>query len=231
MYYSTPSLICFEGEDVHFTPEQQSKMNSVLAEEKRAYRAQLAKTERQLSALAESKSLSDQERATLEASLEETRSQLRSKEENAAIEKKKLEAQHKRELADFKKRAEEADAKYRDSTIRSALVDAAAANGAYSNSILISVLQGDTSLSEDGKVVVSLKATDDDGKDTILQMSPNDAVKWMKDRPETYGGLFADYVARGATPQPGANGRVDVRSLSVEQVKRLYAENPKALGL
>ena len=231
MYYSVPTLICFEG-DVEFSPEQQTKMNAVLAEEKRAYRAQLAKTERQLSELSQSKNLSDEERTKLESSLEETQSQLRTKDENAAIEKKRLETQHKRERESLVKRAEEAETKYKETTIRSAIVDAGAVHGVYSNSILISVLQADTSISEDGKVLVSVRTKDDEGKDSILQMSPNEAVKWMKDRPETYGGLFADYVARGAAaPQPGANGRVDVRTLSVEQVKKLYAENPKALGL
>lgn len=231
MYYSVPTLICFEGDDVEFSPEQQSKMNAVLAEEKRAYRAQLAKNERQLSELSESKNLSEQEREQLRESLELTQQQLRTKEENEKIEKQKLDAKHKRELAEFKKRAEDADSKYRESTIRGALVDAGATHGVYSNNILISVLREDTTVTEDGKVVVSVKTKDDDGKDTILQMSPNDAVKWMKDRPEIYGGLFKDYVARGATPQPGANGRVDVRTLSVEQVKKLYATNPRALGL
>jgi hypothetical protein len=230
LYLSIPSLICF-GDDVEFTPEQQAKFNSVLAEEKRSYRAQLAKNERQLSELSEFKNLSEQEREQLRESLELTQQQLRSKEENEKIEKQKLDAKHKRELAEYKKRADEADSKYRDSTIRSALVDAAAAHGAYSNSILISVLQGDTSIADDGKVIVTLKAKDDDGRDTVLQMSPSDAVKWMKDRPETYGGLFADYVAKGGTPQPGANGRVDVRTLSVEQVRKLYKENPRSLGL
>ena len=189
MYYSVPTLICFEG-DVEFSPEQQAKVNAIAAEGKRSLRGQLAKAEQQLSQLSESQSLTEAEREQLREALEETRSQLRTKEENAALEKKKLEAQHKREVADHKKRAEEAESKYRDSTIRSALVDAAAANGAYSNNILISVLQGDTSISEDGKVIVSLKVKDDDGKDTVLQMSPNDAVKWMKDRPE--GGASYD---------------------------------------
>lgn len=230
LYRSLPSLTCF-GDDVEFTPDQQSKMNAVLAEEKRVYRAQLAKTERQLSELSLSKNLSDEERAKLESSLEETQSQLRTKDENAAIEKKRLETLHKRERESLVKRAEEAETKYKETTIRSALVDAAAAHGAYSNSILISVLQGDTSISEDGKVIVSLRTKDDEGKEMVLQMPPNAAVQWMKDRPEIYGGLFADYVARGGAPQPGADGRVDVRTLSVEQVKKLYTENPKALGL
>ena len=230
LYCSPPSLICF-GEDVEFTPEQQAKMNAVLAEEKRAYRAHLAKNERQLSELSESKNLSEQEREQLRESLELTQQQLRTKEENAAIEKQKLGAKHKKELAELTKRAEEADSKYRESTIRGALVDAAATHGAYSNDVLITVLREDTTVTDDGKVVVSLKTKDDEGKDTVLQMSPNEAVKWMKDRPELYGGLFKDFVARGGTPQPGANGRVDVRNLTVEQVKKLYAENPKALGM
>ena len=231
MYYSVPTLICFEGDDVEFSLEQQAKVNAILASEKQKMRSQLSGTERRLAELAESKNLSDQERAQLEESLEATRQQLRTKEENEKIEKQKLDAKHKRELAEFKKRAEDADSKYRESTIRGALVDAAATHGAYSNEVLITVLREDTTVNEDGKVVVSVRTKDDDGIDTILQMSPNEAVKWMKDRPETYGGLFKDFVARGAAPQPGANGRVDVRTLSVEQVKKLYKENPERLGM
>ena len=233
LYCSPPSLICFEGDgdEVAYSDAQQAHFNHAMAEEKRKHKIQLEKTERKLSELAESKSLTEQERATLEESLEETRSQLRSREENAAIEKQKLDARYKREVAELKKRAEDADSKYRESTIRGALIDAAATYGAYSNDVLITVLREDTTVNEDGKVVVSLKTKDGEGKDTVLQMSPNEAVKWMKDRPELYGGLFKDFVARGGTPQPGANGRVDVRNLTVEQVKKLYKENPERLGL
>lgn len=204
LYLSVPHLVCFEGEaeDVAFTPAMQAKVNSLLAEQKRAHQARLSKVESQLAESEQSKTAAESEAQALQGLLESTQ-----------------------------QRAENSDARLKESTIRSALVDAAATHGAYSNSILISVLQGDTSVADDGKVVVSIKAKDDEGKDTMLQMSPADAVKWMKDRPETYGGLFADYVAQGGTPQPGANGRVDVRSLSVAQIKKLYAENPKALGL
>ena len=116
LYYSQPALVCFEGDDVSYNEAQQAKFNSVLAEEKRKFRTQLASTERQLAEVAESKNLTEQE-------LAEVRQQLRTKEENERRESAKL----KKEAAEQKKRADEIEAKHKDASIKYALHDAAVA--------------------------------------------------------------------------------------------------------
>lgn len=226
MYLSFPSLICFDG-DVEFTPEQQAKVNSLLAEDKRALRGQLAKAEQQLSELSESKSLTEAEREQLRDSLEETRRQLRSKEENEAIEKKKLQ----KELTTLRKRADEAEAKQRESTISVALNEAAVAGDAFNPRILSQVLRERTTLTPEGAVVVEIAGKDDDGNDIVERVSPVEAVSRMKAQPEKYGGLFKQFVASKEALPTNKSGRVDVKSISTEEFMHLWRTNRSKLDL
>ncbi|BBO32259.1 hypothetical protein PLANPX_1871 [Lacipirellula parvula] len=226
MYRSVPSIVCF-GDDVEFTPAQQEKLNSLLAEDKRGLRSQLANTERQLAELSESKSLTEAEREQLRESLEETRRQLRSKEENEAIEKKKLQ----KELTTLRKRADEAEAKQRESTIAVALSEAAVAGGAFNPSILSQVLRERTTLTPEGNVVVEVAGKDEDGNDIVERVSPIDAVKRMKAQPDRWGGLFADFVASKAALPTNKNGKVDVTTISTDEFMRLWKTNRSKLDL
>lgn len=235
LYFCQPDLICFDGEDANaakMTPEQQHKLNSALAQDKRARRVQLAKAERQLTELAEIKNLSDQDRANIEESLEDFRQQLRSTEENAAIEKKKkMEENFKQEITALKKRAEDADSKYQESTIQNALFDAAIAGGAFNPDVLVTVLRKRTTLNADGAAIVDFATKDaETGKETVQQISPADAVRRMKAEPERFGGLFKEFLTT-TVPPVGKNGEVDVRKLTSEQYMHLRKTNPKALGL
>jgi len=232
-YLSEPALICFDGEDANngkLTPEQQHRLNGILAEDKRARRMQLAKAERQIAELAESNNLSEQERTHVEGSLEELRQQLRSEEENAAIDKKKLEENYNMERAALKKREVDAEAKYQESTIRNALFDAAIAEGAFNPEVLVTVLRERTTLNADGAAVVDFNVKDPEtGKETVRQISAADAIRQMKSEPTKYGGLFKEFLT---TSVPlGKNGKVDVTKLTTEQYMHLRRTNPRALGL
>ena len=230
LYSSLPILICFdnEGSDAEFTPEQQSRINAMLAENKRGIRSQLEKTERQLAELTESKSLTEQERESLAEALEETRTQLRTKEENEKIERQRSELKHKREIESYKKRAETAETKYRDARIHSALSEAAVAGDAFNPIILVEVLKADTSMDSDGNVTVAVKSKDADGNESIAHLSATEAVKAMKGRPDQFGGLFRQFVA----PKESApTGKLDYKTMTPEQYRELRRTNPGALGL
>ena len=94
-----------------FTPEQQKKFNDAIAAERRKqetkYRKELEKTETTYKELlANNKSLTEKERQTLQENLETIQGQLRSKEQQAAQEKKDLEASYQGKLTVAERRAE-----------------------------------------------------------------------------------------------------------------------------
>jgi hypothetical protein len=227
-------------------PAQQAKFNDALAKEKRAleaklkaeHKSQLEKTNHQLNELLESKNLSENERAKAEEAREDILKQLRTKEENAKIEKKKLETEYEARLAAAEKRAIEAETKYHNSTIHRSLLDAAVAGDAFNPDVLVTVLRGKTKMDDDGTIKVDLEGQDDAGNPVPLQMSPSEAVKWMKERSDQFGGLFKSNVVSGVggtsgtgPMSAGKDGKVDVSKLTTEQYMELRKKNPAALGL
>ena len=101
-----------------FTPEQQKKFNDAIAAERRKqetkYRKEFEKTEATYKELlANSKSLTEKERQTLQENLETIQGQLRSKEQQAAQEKKELEASYQGKLTVAEQRAEIAETRWR----------------------------------------------------------------------------------------------------------------------
>ena len=228
LYLSPPILICFD-DDTQFTPEQQAKLNNMLAENKRSLRSQLEKTERQLAELNESKNLSEQERESLAEALEETRSQLRTREENEKLERQRAEAKHKKELDGHKRRADEAEQKLNTATIHTALRDAAVAEDAFNPAILVEVLRERTTISPDGGVLVEFASKDaETGKELVEHLSPADAVKRLKGQPDRYGGLFRQFVAPKENTKPN---KIDYKTMTPEQYRELRRTNPGALGL
>jgi hypothetical protein len=273
-YKSCALVICYEGEDgtgeggdppanpdkgeevkapEGFTPEQQKKFNDAIAAERRKqeakYRKELEKTEATYKELlANSKSLTEQERKTLQENLEMIQGQLRSKEEQAVREKKELEAAYQGKLSAAELRAQAAESRWRDSTIIRALQDAAVEHEAYSTRQVVTLLKDWTKLVE--KVDASGKGTgqfdvmvdfpDKDattGQEIKTARTPSEAVKRMTEIAE-YQNLFRRNVVSGVGGNsaiggltPGSNGRIDVRNLTHDQFLKVRAENPELLGL
>lgn len=218
LYCPQPSLICF-GDEVQFTPEQQAKVNAILAEDKRSLRGQLSRAEQQVAELAESKNLTEQE-------LAESRQQLRIREENERRESAKL----KKEAAEQKKRADEIEAKHKDASIKYALHDAAVAENAHNPSILAQYLRGRTSVDEQGNIVVDMPAKDGE-KDIIERLSPADAVRRMRAMPDKFGGMFREFVTSQAAAPLNRNGKIDVTSLSDDEFFRQWKSDRSKLDL
>ena len=69
-------------------------------------------------------------------------------------------------------------------------------------------------------------------------MTPEEAIKRMKQLPETYGNLFKSGVVGGIGAAsatggltPGSNGKVDTTKLTMDQYLELRKKNPAAVGL
>jgi hypothetical protein len=208
--------------------------------------------ETKYSDMLKSQSLSDEERGKLETNLEDVRKQLRTKDQQAAHERKTLEDKYQTELKGEKEKATRWEGRYKESLVARALQDAAVTHEAFNVGQVVTLLRGQTKIVE---------ATDEQGKPTgelvpmvdlhdldtetrkpvVTQRTPEDAVKRMKELPELYGNLFKSGVVSGiggnsATGglQPGAGGKLSaqqIKNLTPEQYRKIRQENPALLGL
>ena len=231
----------------------QDDVNRIVATDRRKLEDALKKTEKQYQDLLASQSLTEQERKALQANLEMVQGQLRSKEEQLLLEKKQLQETYAGKLQEMEKKASFFETLYRDSTIERALQDAAVKHEAWSPSQVVTLLRGQTKMLEEtdpktGKLtgkfkpMVEMQAVNSTtGEAESKAYTPEDAVKKMKDTPDTWGNLFRSGVVSGigagtATGglMPGQSGRLDaaaIRKLTQEQFREIRANHPEWLGL
>jgi len=231
----------------------QDDVNRIVAADRRKLEEALKKTEKQYQDLLASQSLTEQERKALQANLEMVQGQLRSKEEQLLLEKKQIEEAYANKMQEMEKKSSHFETLYRDSTIERALQDAAVKHEAWSPSQVVSLLRQQTKMIEEtdpktGKLtgkykpmVEMLALNTTTGEMETKAYTPEDAVKKMKDTPDTWGNLFKSGVVSGigagtATGglAPGQSGRLDaaaIRKLTQEQYREIRATHPEWLGL
>jgi hypothetical protein len=233
--------------ETRFTQED---LNRFLAEDRRKHQVQLQKMESQLNELAKSKSLTEQERQTLKENLDAIAGQLRTKEQQATLEKRQLEEQYQVKVQDAEKKAQVWEALFRDSTIDRSLQDAAVKHEAFNPAQVVTQLRPWTRMIEvmdekagkpTGKYKPVVDMPDVDAttnEQVIMTRSPEEAVKRMKEMPEQWGNLFRSNVVSGIGSSsatgglmPGYGGKVDVRKLTPQQYREIREKNPELLGL
>lgn len=274
MYVSRPWSACYEGNDSNAgvgagtggnsgvggnpgaaggdPPKMfsQEEVNRIVAADRRKLEEALKKTEQQYQDLLKSQSLTEQERKALQENLSAVQGQLRSKEEQLALEKKQVEESYASRLQELEKKAAFFETLYRDSTIERALTDAAAKHDAWSALQIVVQLRNQTKMLEEtdpktGKLtgkfrpMVEMQTVNPTtGEMESKSYTPDDAVKKMKEMPEQFGNLFRPNVVSGigagtATGglMPGQRGKIDLRNMTQEQYLELRAKNPELLGL
>ena len=231
----------------------QDQVNQIVAKDRRNLEDALKKTEKQYQELLASQSLTEQERKALQANLEVVQGQLRSKEEQLLLEKKQVEEAYAGKLQELEKKASFFETLYRDSTIERALQDAAVKHESWSPSQVVTLLRGQTKMLEEtdpktGKLMGKFRpmvemqtVNTTTGEVETKAYTPEDAVKKMKDTPETWGNLFRSGVVSGigagtATGglTPGQGGKLDaaaLRKLTAAQYREIRATHPEWLGL
>ena len=226
----------------------QEDVNRFLAEDKRKHQTALAQMETQLQAVLADKNMTEATRKTLEENLSAIRGELRTKEEQLAIEKKRMEETHATKVTELEKKVEGWEKLFRESTVERSLQDAAVKNDAFNSEQIVILLRNSTKLLEEvdektGKTTgrylskVTMPGVDPQtGEAVTLTLSPEDAVKRMKELPDIYGNLFKPNVVSGigagvATGGGPGAGRVDVRKLSPQQYRELRDKDPGKLGL
>lgn len=246
LYLSAPVFPCYEGDPAGDPPADdqqqeekkftQADLNKVLAEDKRKHQAQLAKIEKQYQDLLKSTQLTSEQRVQLEESLENVQKQLRTKEEQAKLEKKALENQYQTQLNELQTKYTTLSRTYEDTLISREISDAASGEDAFNPNQVVALLRPLTKL-VDGKPMIDFPdKSADTGEALVKQMTPKEAIKRMKELPESWGNLFKSNIVSGiggssSTGGTTGGGKVDVRKLTPEQYMKLRKENPSALGL
>ncbi len=226
----------------------QDDVNRFLAEDKRKHQTALAQVEAKLQEALADKTMTEATRKALEENLTAIQGQLRTKEQQLAHEKKQMEEVHTSEVVELKKKVQVWESLYRDSTVERALQDAAVKGDAFNAEQIVVLLRPMTKLLEvvdertgktTGKYKPMVEMSDVDpktGEPVQMVRTPEEAVKRMKELPDTFGNLFKSGVVSGigagtATGGAPGGGRVDVRKLSPQQYRELREKNPELLGL
>jgi chromosome segregation ATPase len=223
-------------------------VNRFLAEDKRKHQTALAQVEAKLQEALADKTMTEATRKALEENLTAIQGQLRTKEQQLAHEKKQMEEVHTTEVVELKKKVQVWESLYRDSTVERALQDAAVKGDAFNAEQIVVLLRPMTKLLEvvdertgktTGKYKPMVEMSDVDpktGEPVQMVRTPEEAVKRMKELPDTFGNLFKSGVVSGigagtATGGAPGGGRVDVRKLTPQQYRELREKNPELLGL
>ncbi len=218
----------------------QSAVNRYLADDRRKTEAkyekrlktELQRQETEYSKLLANKNLTEQDRDSLRVSLAEVEDQLHTKEELLLKEKKELETKLTGKITETVEQSKTWETLYKDSSIKRELQEAAVKHEAFNTHQMVSALKPYTKLvGTDGDFEVMVDLDDViEGKSVVTTLSPDDALKRMKEL-DMYQNLFKANVVSGVggnSNTDGASGvQLDPRSMSQEQ----YQEYRKKLGL
>lgn len=212
------------------------------------YKTKVSSLEQKYEELLNNKSLEDQDREKLESQLEDLRKQHRTKEQQLEYEKKQAEEEWKSKYEEVFSKAQTWEERYTETTIQRELQAAAIKHEAYRPEQVIVQLRSQTSLKDQldnngkptGKLVPMVEMTvrnGDTGASEQLQMTPDEAVEYMKKNPEDWGNFFKNNIREGigsSSATGGAmtgEGTIDHTKLTDEQYFKLRKENPAALGI
>jgi hypothetical protein len=161
--------------------------------------------------------MNTQAKEELEARIEELQTQFMSKEELAKRNAEKSGKAHAKEVERLTGETKKWQGLYASSTVERALLDAAVAGEAIQPSQLVSMLGQKTHISEelDGaghgkgsyKTVVKFNDIDTDGNPVVLELTPKETVKRMKELPDLYGNLFKGDATSGLGAGSNAAGK------------------------
>lgn len=184
------------------------------------YKEQLQNTVDELESIKGKAQLTDEERKTLNAKLQAANKQLKTAEQLAAEEKKKLEQQHTKQLTDLTEERDIWKSRYTESTINTAIVNAAVKSKAYNPRQLVAIVGPQTTLvDKDGTLapMTKLNTTNDKGETVELILPVDEAIAKIADM-EEYANLFQVEGSPGTGRQPNKGKGPDLKSLLKDPV-------------
>jgi hypothetical protein len=209
------------GDNKSFSQEE---LNKILAAERRKHQATANKAIEEAQALRARAQLTQQERGELDERLEQLKSELLTKEQQAKRNADRLKQKHQDEISSLTSERDTWQKRYTSATIERAIIDAAAENNAFRPQQIVAILGSDTrlveALDDEGNATGNLSPKvrfadkDKEGKPVILELSPSDAVKRMKEM-DDYLNLFKGEGTSGVGLRSHPSGRKpDVATLA-----------------
>ena len=217
----------------------QDQVNEIVVKRNKKVREQLQQTEKQYESLLKSQNLSAKEKADLTLQLENVQAELRTKEQQAAYEQKKVQAEYNSRLEETNSQLDYYKSLYETTTRDNAIMAAASNHDAYNPQQFIDVLGPRTKIVNElneqgektGRLVprVEMDVIGEDGTPTRVQVTPDEAIENMKNDVAKFGNLFRGNVAKGigegSNTDFAGNSRVDVSKMSDEE----YFANREAI--
>ena len=233
------------GDSKTFT---QDEVNKFVAERNKALKTKYEQMESDYQELLQQQNLTDGQRRKLEESLDRVRQEMMTKEQRLESEKKKAQVEYEAKLKATSEEASKYKNLYETTSIARAITDAASVNDAFNPTHFIAHLAPKSKMVEEldaegnatGNMVPRVEWTsiDEEGKKHIKQVTPEEAVKLMKENVVEYGNLFKTNVAAGigagtAPGQVSAAGQIDHAKISTDDYMKLAStpEGRKKLGL
>jgi len=224
----------------------QEQVNKFLADDRRKHTDKYTSLETSYQELLNNSTVQGDERSNLESQLNDLRAQFRTKEQQAAFEAQEAKTGYERQIEQLQSDKKIWEDRYTDTSISTALQSAAIEHDAFNPNQIITQLQSNTRLVEEmtdnnqatGRLVpmVEMKVNTDGATET-LQMTPTEAVAYMKKSPEKWGNFFKNNIREGMGSTSATDGSigdgsaVDHTKLTTEQYMQLRKSNPSALGL
>ena len=184
----------------------QEDLNSMMAENRRKLTKQNQDLIKQLQQIRETAQMTQQQRDELESRIEQLQEQFMSKEELAKREAQKFQKEHQKAVESLSTERDRWQKLYASETIQRSLQDAAISGDAIQPEQIVAMLGPFTQLSEvvdptgqpTGKYqpVVKFNDVNSDGEPVVLDLSPNDAIKRMREL-EKHGNLFKGTATGG----------------------------------
>lgn len=202
----------------------QDQVNSFLAKEKKAWEQKNKATIDELNRLKNEAGTSTQRVAELEGMISSLEAQFLSKEELAKKEQEK-EKQKQKELFDNTVKEKETWQKsYNDLLVENAIRTASTKYDVFSADQMLIQLGGKSKVvpvlaegKPTGKYQVVVTIEGDEGK--VLEVSADEAIKYMKGKPEQFGNLFKANVnggVGGTNSGGGAAGGIDLKKAGTD---------------
>jgi hypothetical protein len=192
-----------------------------------AERAKATSLAKRIEELSTSKNSAEQQRADLLRTLEEFQNQNKSKEQVEIEKRQRLVNEHKEALTQREAEVNLWKKKFVDTRVQTELVQAAAANGAYSTEQILGLLGNSAFVDDDGEVKINFVDVIE-GKRTPVVLPVSDVFERMLSDTDRYGNLFKSGAKSGlgSNNVGGPKGKIDMSTLDYKS----YQEHRAALS-
>jgi hypothetical protein len=238
-YLSRPVLACFEGEQQPPPPPlppetptfTQEAVNQILAADRRKHQAKIETLQKTLEDVSAGKHLPPRAQQAIDEQIESLKAENRTAKEQADHEKAMLEKELTGKITSAEKGRQEADTRYQELLVHSALQGAANKAGVFNPDQFTTIIRQWAKIEPVNdpktgkptgahKVVIDLPDVDEaTGEKVVKSLSPEAATKRMKERPSEFGNLFSSGVVSGIGSgsgggTPGKGGPLDVADVA-----------------